>query len=214
MLRAHQKLGLFKQAIDDYLAARKLRPSAELTAAVGYGFNKLGHDAAAITFYQEALAQGGNTVAVLNNLGFSLQQLKRPKESLRWLSEAIRISSKVQAPFVNRAILDLEQVVARQRLCSLAGNGRHSARSSLVQKAAAFLFCRSAFRAGLPARASRLRECWTARLARGSWIRSPCVAKPRGSIDAGGKCPLPGIFQRAKRRDPKYLVERLVPIEP
>ena len=139
--RAYQKLGEFKPAVDDYLAVRKQRPSAELTAAVGYCSANLHQDAVAVKYYQDALADGASTVAILNNLGVSFDQLRRPQEAQRWLTDAIRLSPDAQPPFVNRALLDVQLASSNEEYVPTQGlEDIHLAPSKSVPKGASFLF--------------------------------------------------------------------------
>lgn len=214
--RAHQKIGEFKLAIDDFLAARKQRPSPELTAAVGYCFSKLGNYFVAIQHYQEALAQGVNTVAVMNNLGFSLQQLKRPTESHRWLTEAIRVSSNVQAPFVNRAVLDLQEVSRNKGYIPLQGM-EDIQRAIEIGPKSGQLFYFAAWLSVL--------TCQRDQSSFESVLDFLCRAVDCGfDPDALRNHPhlsmladnarYQALFQRAKGPQAQYLVERLIPIEP
>jgi serine/threonine protein kinase len=214
--RAHQKLGKFKLAIDDYLAASNRRPSPELTAAVGYCFNKLRDHLAAAKYYESALAQGVNTVAVMNNLGYSLLQLKKAKESRHWLTEAIRLSSDVQAPFVNRAVLDLDEALHNKGSIPLQGM-EDIRRAVKIGPESGELFYFAAWLSALSCQRDRsLSENALDFLGRAVDCGfDPDLLRNNPHLSAlAGNARYQALFQRAKGPKAKYPVERLVPIEP
>lgn len=118
---ARQRLGMYDLAASDYLAAQELQPSGSLLAAVGYCRSRMRYPLTAVGYYKQALAKGYETLAVQNNLGYAYLQLGERKEARLWLTRAIDQSPSTQAPFANRAFLELQDSLRNQKYLPVQG---------------------------------------------------------------------------------------------
>jgi tetratricopeptide (TPR) repeat protein len=104
--RAHQQLGEFREACDNYKAADQRTPDGQTKACMGYCLNRQRYHKEAIEYYRQAVAEGFASAVVYNNLGYSYLQAKQLDEAERCLDEAVRLDGHLQAAYHNRAEVD------------------------------------------------------------------------------------------------------------
>ena len=107
---AHQRLGEFESAIQDYNSAHRLTARPFFKACEGYCCNRINLHKAAITAYQMALDEGYHLPAVLNNnIGVSYRMLRKIDESERYLQLAVQQDDRLQAIHYNIAMTALQR---------------------------------------------------------------------------------------------------------
>jgi serine/threonine protein kinase/Flp pilus assembly protein TadD len=115
--RAHQQLGEFAEALEDYKqAALHKGGDVRIVACRAYCLNRLKHHAMAAQHYQEVTGGGYTTAAILNNLAYScLQQSNLDWElAKRSLDRAIHLEPRLQAAYYNRALWHYQTVLAQR----------------------------------------------------------------------------------------------------
>jgi tetratricopeptide (TPR) repeat protein len=117
--RVYLRRSDFRAAIEDYRRADALAPAGATRARLGYCLSLWKDHTAAIRLYSQALAEGYEDAAVLNNLAVGYLESPELPESEKWLkahealTRAIRLESPSPAPLYNHALICLE--VARRK---------------------------------------------------------------------------------------------------
>jgi len=108
---AHQRMGEYQVAFDDYRAADRVLPHARNAIGKGYCLAKLNFYEAAIDSFRIAVARGDASAVVLNNIGFGYLQLGRWDEAEQYLNRALAKDECLQAAhysllavYLNRAL--------------------------------------------------------------------------------------------------------------
>jgi serine/threonine protein kinase len=124
--RAYQKLGRFKEALEDFRLADKLQPSGHTKACIAYCFSRLEtprHDGA-IAFYDQAIKRGYETAAIRNNMGFSyFMQGKFDFSAKECFCRAIELDPAYQLAYYNFFKVELETVRAVTSKTRLSSKG-------------------------------------------------------------------------------------------
>ena len=103
--QAHQQLGDFDLALQDYQEADKQSPDGRIKAALGYCLNRTGNDRGADVCYGLAIELGFGNAEVFNNRGYGFRKLNRLKEARESLDRAIGLDPRLQAAHHNRALV-------------------------------------------------------------------------------------------------------------
>ena len=103
--QAHQQLGDFDLALQDYQEADRQSPDGRLKAALGYCLNRTGNDRDADECYRLAIELGFATAEVFNNRAYGFRKLNKLKEARESLDRAIKLDPRLQAAYHNRALV-------------------------------------------------------------------------------------------------------------
>ena len=106
---AHQKLGNFAWAFEDFEAASQLAPSPKITACKGYCLSRINHHDPAIECYRNALEMGYDPPALLNNMGYGYIQLEQLEAAEDCLNRAIEENDALQAAHHNLVLVSLNR---------------------------------------------------------------------------------------------------------
>lgn len=126
---AHQQLGDFNMAMQDYLEVDKRTPDGRAKAAYGYCLSRTDAPSeVALEYHLGAAKAGFENAAVYNNQGYSYLRLgdKRCNEARACLDRAIELDPKLQAAYHNRARVALKQALsARLKFVPAAKESAH-----------------------------------------------------------------------------------------
>jgi Tfp pilus assembly protein PilF len=112
--RAHvfQHQGDFRLAFADYEAADRLAAAPEIAACQGFCLSQLRQDEQAVVFYRRAIQSGGDSAAVLNNLGYSWFLLNQLEDAESCLRRAVQADETLQAAHHNLVLVFLQRALA------------------------------------------------------------------------------------------------------
>jgi len=102
--RSRLELNRYSEAFSDFQKAYRLSPSASSAAFAAYNASSLGKHQSAVDWYEIALKEMPDSLSVRCNLGYSLLQISRYKDSIAQLDAAIEINPEHAGPRLNRAI--------------------------------------------------------------------------------------------------------------
>jgi serine/threonine protein kinase len=112
--RAYQKLGNYRQAFEDYHAIGQESATPQSIACKGYCLGKMRYHRDAIDCCQQALDMGYRSPSVLNNIAYSLIQLRKLDDAERYLEQALDADEGIQAAHTNLISVLLNRALSGQ----------------------------------------------------------------------------------------------------
>jgi serine/threonine protein kinase len=119
--KAHQRLGEFSAAAEDYHSAHERAPQSLFAACEGYCWSRAVYHGPAIGAYQEALKENFASPALLyNNMGREYLRLAQLDEAEKCLRRAVDIDGRLQAAHCNLVQVFVERACRGQPVSTAA----------------------------------------------------------------------------------------------